>query len=577
MRRGILIIIMALLCALCIVGIACGESESTGYGFINRDGEVVIEPQFVYAYNFSGDRAMIFDGSLSTWGSPDEGHYGYIDKTGKIIIPTIYTKAESFSENGRAAVCKNGKYGVIDLDGSTVIDFNYDHVTHITNGFKAFNGTLSSYGSPEKGTYHIFDEEGKELFSIECETLYANEDCFEAEKNDKYALVSLTGDMITDFSYASFGTSSESIISFKKTSSGKYGFISVEDGKEIIEAKYDKTGSFHNGQAIVQLDGKYCLIDKTGQIITQYKADYVDVYCDGDYTDAFEGTLTDYGYGDVGNYYLMRIQDGSYVSRAFKKGDCYSPNSGRPWRVEENGLWHLIDNEGNDVVSPIECDSILECGDDRYIIEKNDICALADSTGNLLTDYIYDSMSSTENDLIAIEVAAKNPDFRSVRWGMTKAEVKEQEGSSPDYEGKVNGANTTYIGYNTQLMGNDVIVAFYFGPEGLYAARYIWAETHSNDSLYISDYESVRTQLTKKYGSPLIDNENWDTTNHKKYYADDKGNALSFGYLTYYTWYYTQRSSITMHMSADNYQISFAIDYESNSIKAPEEDYSDQF
>lgn len=84
----------------------------------------------------------------------------------------------------------------------------------------------------------------------------------------------------------------------------------------------------------------------------------------------------------------------------------------------------------------------------------------------------------------------------------------------------------------------------------------------------------MKEQLTAKYGDPLIDKENWDTTSHEKYYADDKGDALSYGFLTYATFYLTDRSFISMTMSADNYDISFFIDYESRDIDAPKADYS---
>ena len=95
--------------------------------------------------------------------------------------------------------------------------------------------------------------------------------------------------------------------------------------------------------------------------------------------------------------------------------------------------------------------------------------------------------------------------------------------------------------------------------------------------MYITDYNSVKSQLTKKYGNPWYGQENWDTTSHKSYYSDDKGRALSYGYLTYETGYRTPRTSIVMYMGADNYNVEFYIYYNSRNISAPVEDYSDQF
>ena len=168
------------------------------------------------------------------------------------------------------------------------------------------------------------------------------------------------------------------------------------------------------------------------------------------------------------------------------------------------------------------------------------------------------------------------PDFRSVRWGMTEEEVKALEGSDVAVSGKVDGKNAWYIGYTTTLMGNNVILAYYFGPDGLYEADYIWQEDHSNENLYISDYNEVKKELTKKYGSPQFDDEMWDTSSHKSYYSERKGDALSYGYLSYITAYSTDRTEILMYMVADNYDVGFYIWYKSNTITAPAADYSNQ-
>ena len=107
--------------------------------------------------------------------------------------------------------------------------------------------------------------------------------------------------------------------------------------------------------------------------------------------------------------------------------------------------------------------------------------------------------------------------------------------------------------------------------------RYILNEEHSNESLYIDDYMDVKKAITKKYGEPLLDRESWQDSSKESYYAEKKGDALNYGYLKYYTWYWLDRTEITMSMSADNYVISTIIDYTSNEIDPGEPDYSDDF
>ena len=166
-------------------------------------------------------------------------------------------------------------------------------------------------------------------------------------------------------------------------------------------------------------------------------------------------------------------------------------------------------------------------------------------------------------------------DFKSFYWGDSREKVISVEGT-PDGEGKLTGTDSTYIAYETTAVGMDVLLGYYFCDEGLYAVRYILLEEHSNESLYIDDYEKFEAALTKKYGKPLLDLENWENDSKKEYYADRKGDALCYGYLTYETVYSSGTASIVMSMSADNYEITTTVDYMSFDINGGEADYSSE-
>ena len=58
------------------------------YGFINRAGEIVINPQFDYAGSFSEGVASVEIG----------GKYGYINPTGEFAIKPQFDKAGDFSK-----------------------------------------------------------------------------------------------------------------------------------------------------------------------------------------------------------------------------------------------------------------------------------------------------------------------------------------------------------------------------------------------------------------------------------------------------------------------------------------------
>lgn len=85
------------------------------YGYMDTDGNIVIEPQFLLAFPFN-------EGSASVC---EMGIYGYIDKSGDYFITPDYDIAQPFY-NGMAAVIyytKNG--GFIDNTGKLIIDYDF--------------------------------------------------------------------------------------------------------------------------------------------------------------------------------------------------------------------------------------------------------------------------------------------------------------------------------------------------------------------------------------------------------------------------------------------------------------------
>lgn len=187
-------------------------------------------------------------------------------------------------------------------------------------------------------------------------------------------------------------------------------------------------------------------------------------------------------------------------------------------------------------------------------------------------------LALTSANALAEDSKADVTDFKSFYWGASMEDVKAIEGE-PITTGEVSGLDAEYIVYETSAVGFDMILAYYFCDDGLFQVRYILNEEHSNDSLFIDDYEKFRNALTKKYGEPLIDKVSWDDSSTKKYYEENgksMGDALRYGYCSYLTRYDLERSYISMDMSADNYEVSMTVNYESKTVDPGETDYSDE-
>ena len=133
--------------------------EATLYGYIDKNGEEVIAPQFIEAGEFSeglapvktqnekwcyineqGEIVMEFEntmklGSFSNglaWIVNEQREYGYINTDGEMVIEQKfrYNGAErDFYDDGYAVVEKSiGKYGVIDKEGNFILEPIYDWI-----------------------------------------------------------------------------------------------------------------------------------------------------------------------------------------------------------------------------------------------------------------------------------------------------------------------------------------------------------------------------------------------------------------------------------------------------------------
>lgn len=80
------------------------------WGYINGEGKFVIEPRFANAFLFSDGAAAV----------QENGQWGFINRSGKFLVPPKYESAGIFRQ-GLAAVCWEGKWGFISKDGEMIV------------------------------------------------------------------------------------------------------------------------------------------------------------------------------------------------------------------------------------------------------------------------------------------------------------------------------------------------------------------------------------------------------------------------------------------------------------------------
>ena len=95
------------------------------------------------------------------------------------------------------------------------------------------------------------------------------------KKDDKFGYIDNKGNEIIPIIYSYCGEVYNDFVAVGN--GGKYGFISINDGKKICELIYDKVEAFgDNGLAKVVLNQKFGYIDKTGKEIVPIEYDYTE-------------------------------------------------------------------------------------------------------------------------------------------------------------------------------------------------------------------------------------------------------------------------------------------------------------
>jgi hypothetical protein len=175
---------------------------------------------FACSQKYQGELLPVQDKSTGKW--------GYADTTGKSVIAPKWDMAIFFSE-GLAGVALNDKCGFVDQTGKEVIPLKYDKIS----AFSSDGLAVVTLG----GKFGYVDKTGKEVIPIkydEIGELYNPLGNFSAEGLVKVAL------------------------------DEKFGYID-KTGEEIIPIKYDDIADIENGVFWTESNGKWELIDRTGE------------------------------------------------------------------------------------------------------------------------------------------------------------------------------------------------------------------------------------------------------------------------------------------------------------------------
>jgi hypothetical protein len=237
------------------------------WGFIDTQGNVVIEPKFIAFVKDYGSMPYFSEG-LTSIIDPETDRVGFIDKKGEIAIKPQFYSAMNFREDV-AFVGTQNDHVIIDKTGKI-----------IAKNFVAINGYYSSFSNSraivqKEFSYGYINKEGVFVIKpIYQEARDFTESLAAVKKNDKWGFVDTDGNVKVQFQFTNEPKSFSDGRAFVQGTNLKWGIIDTE-GNIIVEPIYDEVFPFSDGVAVVsKMDEKwnksYYIINLSGKPIKTF-------------------------------------------------------------------------------------------------------------------------------------------------------------------------------------------------------------------------------------------------------------------------------------------------------------------
>lgn len=315
--KSILYVFMLIVCTSATFGITDKKlypfKKGNLWGYLGNKGDVVINPQYVVAQEFSDGVAAV----------RVEERYGYINAKGEFIIKAQYDIANSFFD-GIAKVYVNGKPYIINKKGVVLFEHNFSAIGDF------FNRTYSvvTTRSDKQG---IINRKGRLI----ADTIYSRISEFQnglavvyVTQKDNKSETNLCNESVIDTS----GNMIFPIGKYKYMQICKNGFIKITDTNRT-EKGYD-----------------YEVITKEGEKVhtfyhDNYTLDYSNVFRNG------IGIINGRGYRSEKLPFEGAISSNGKIlfKSSMWKEITYFENE-RAFARDTNNMWYLIDKFGNKIV-----------------------------------------------------------------------------------------------------------------------------------------------------------------------------------------------------------------------------------
>ena len=160
--------------------------------------------------------------------------------------------------------------------------------------------------------------------------------------------------------------------------------------------------------------------------------------------------------------------------------------------------------------------------------------------------------------------------FQGVPWGCSIEQIKEKMGGDPNIV-----LDKSVVYQPIKISGLNSGAMFIIKHKQFLRGRYIFIEEHSNDNLFLDDFNTIDKALKNKYGEPTRHEVFWRNDLYKDDYSH-WGFAMSIGHLVWFSTWEIKDVKI-IHMAAgDKYHISHFLEYSEKTMSQLEKTFDEE-
>ncbi|MBR3761306.1 MAG: WG repeat-containing protein [Lachnospiraceae bacterium] len=226
------------------------------WGYANTTGSKVIANSFEKVGAFSDGLAPVVD---------NDGDAYFIDTNGnkkKVVIGVEGVKELGLIANNMFALY-NGKSWAFYNTNNEYVFGDYEKVSSLGNGIAAvmnnYKWNLVNYNG-----ISVTNDEYDDVIMDEKSIVYRNDRIF-VMQGSMYSMIDATGNVIVKQQYQDARLFNDGSYAAVKVD-GKWGFID-KDGTIVIEPQYEEARSFMNGLAAVRFGGFWGFINQEGEMV----------------------------------------------------------------------------------------------------------------------------------------------------------------------------------------------------------------------------------------------------------------------------------------------------------------------